>query len=120
MVPQNLGEPLGLALLEIEKKKAKERQRQHGFTAPGRPKTLCEDFRRVFRRASDFAASKVGLSGKTLRKAAFVVEKKKEGWTQAQSKPSKNPSKKGGVFEKEEASGSKVEVLTLPLEGRAK
>jgi len=117
-----LGEPLGLALLEIEKKKAKERQRQHGFTAPGRPKTLVQNFARVSEqgKARDFAASKVGLSGKTLRKAAFVVEKKKEGWRQAQSKPSKNPPKKGGVFEKEEASGSKVEVLTLPLEGRAK
>jgi len=69
---------LGLALLEIERKKAKERQRQHGFTAPGRPKTLPQNFGEVSGEAPDLAASKVGISGETLRKAAFVVEKKPE------------------------------------------
>jgi len=40
--------------------------------------------------------------------------------TQAQSKPSKSPPEKWGVFEKEGSSEGKVKVLTLPLEGRAK
>jgi len=39
-----------------------ERQRQHGFTAPGRPKTLPQNFGEVSEqgRARDLAASKVG------------------------------------------------------------
>ena len=68
---------MGLALLEIEKKKAKERQiaQLKQFRS-----TEVENFppRSEQGKARDLAASKVGLSGRTLEKAAFVVEKKPE------------------------------------------
>lgn len=56
-------------------KQAKERQRQHASTAPGRTKTLVENFPPVFpEKARDAAGKAVGVSGKSVDMARKVRE----------------------------------------------
>lgn len=65
--------------VEIEQhfaREAKERQREHGKTAPGRKKTLVGDCpTSVTRKSRDQAASAVGISGKLLQKAKTLARK---------------------------------------------
>jgi len=68
-----------MCVTPIERRKAKERQRKAGeLFHRGSPKKVPQNLGEPLGEAPDFAASKVGISGETLRKAAFVVEKKPE------------------------------------------
>ena len=63
--------------LEIERERVKERQREHGFTAPGRSKTLAPNLAQVSSetgRAIELAAQAVGIGKETLRKAVKIKE----------------------------------------------
>jgi SAM-dependent methyltransferase len=61
------------AMEDQETEAAKERQRDHGGTAPGKPNTP-GNFPGVTGRARDVIAARVGMSGRTLEKALAVVE----------------------------------------------
>ena len=61
---------------EIETQRAKQRQKEHGGTAPGKTKTLKENFPEVLDKGQtrDKLAERVGFgSGRTYEKAAWVV-----------------------------------------------
>ena len=58
---------------EVERRLAKERQREHGGTAPGRQANTSADSAQVSGRARERTASAVGMSHDTLAKAADVV-----------------------------------------------
>jgi ParB family chromosome partitioning protein len=96
-------EAVGIAeALEPElREQARERQREHGGTAPGRPaeENTSGNFPQVndTGRARDQVARFVGISGRTLDKARAVVEAAKE-----------DPEKFGTVVEKMDRTG-KVE-----------
>ena len=66
------------AIEEMEAAKAKERQREHGKTAPGKAKDTSEKFTEVISKpngeAKTKAAAAVGMSRPTLAKAQAVVE----------------------------------------------
>ena len=65
------------ALHEHLEKKAKERQREHGKTAPGRKKNTSGKLPEVIETpppVREVAAKAVGWSGKTYAKAKTVVE----------------------------------------------
>lgn len=53
--------------------KAKERQIRHSGTAPGKPKTLPENFPEQTGEARDQAAKTVGWSGRTAEKAKGIL-----------------------------------------------
>ncbi len=66
---------IGEALEELEKPKAKGRQRAHGGTAPGKPKNTAGKMPEVSAgRTRDKVADAVGMSGRTYQKAKEVVE----------------------------------------------
>lgn len=62
---------------EVYEKAAKERQRTHGGTAPGRPKTLVADLPQVntSRKARDEAGKSLNVGGRTVDYATAVIEK---------------------------------------------
>ena len=64
---------LGAEIEELERKAAKERQRQHGGTAPGKPKDTSGNLPEVSGRTRDKTADAVGMSGRTYEKAKAVV-----------------------------------------------
>jgi ParB-like chromosome segregation protein Spo0J len=69
------------ALRRLEEPKAKERQRRHGGTAPGRPKNTDGNLPPVNDekgKTRDKVAEVVGMSGRNLEKATEVVEAGKE------------------------------------------
>src|SRR5690606_17768097 len=51
---------------------AKERQREHGDTAPGKPKSVVENLPPVNGKARDQAGKAVGVSGKSIDHATKV------------------------------------------------
>lgn len=55
-------------------REAKERQKEHGGTAPGKGKTLRENSPEVNERASDAAGATLGVSGKSVDAYRFVLE----------------------------------------------
>src|ERR671924_37641 len=61
-------------LVEVEAERAKQRQRAHGDTAPGRKKTLGKNFPPVNGKARDVVGRQLGMSGRTVEKAVAVVE----------------------------------------------
>jgi ParB family chromosome partitioning protein len=67
----------GIELEQVERLKAEERKREHGGTAPGKPKTLCDHGRTVNEetgRATDIIAKKVGLgSGKNYERLKTII-----------------------------------------------
>ena len=69
---------IGKALEELEKPKAKERQREHGGTAPGKAKDTGGKFPPVTGKTRDKVAEAVGMSGRTYEKAKAVVEAAEE------------------------------------------
>lgn len=71
---------LGEALEELERRKAKERQKAHGGTAPGKSKNTSGNLPEVRSNGDtrDKVAEAVGMSGKTYEKAKAVVEAAKE------------------------------------------
>lgn len=64
----------GLELEQIERLKAKERQAEHGNTAPGRKNTQELSTLSVSGKTDDIVGSKVGMSGQSYRRAKRVVE----------------------------------------------
>ncbi len=64
-----------IELKKIESVKSKERQVEHGDTAPGKNKTLKENFPEVNKgQARDKAAKEIGWSGKTAEKAEKIID----------------------------------------------
>ena len=69
----------GAAVEAIESKAAKERQRGHGGTAPGRPKNTSRNLRQVKAgRTSAKVAKAVGMKARTYEKAKAVVQAARE------------------------------------------
>ena len=64
---------IGAALEPLEQKAAKERQREHGKTAPGRKKNTGGKLPQVKDKTRDSVARKLGMSGKTYEKAKAVA-----------------------------------------------
>ncbi len=72
---------IGKAIEELERPKAKERQKEHGKTAPGKPKNTGGNFPPVNEakgKTRDKVAEAVGMSGRTYEKAKRVVEAAEE------------------------------------------
>jgi hypothetical protein len=65
---------LGAEIEELERKAAKERQRHHGGTAPGKTKNTSGNLPEVSGDTRDKTAEAVGMSGRTYEKAKAVVE----------------------------------------------
>jgi ParB family chromosome partitioning protein len=65
---------IGKALEELERKKAKERQKKHGGTAPGRKGDTGGNLPPVKGKTRDKVAEVVGMSPRTYEKAKAVVE----------------------------------------------
>lgn len=72
MTPSELAS-LGMALEELERPKARERQGAHG-AAPGRPANTSENFTEVKGNTRDIVASALGVSGPTFDRAKAVVK----------------------------------------------
>jgi hypothetical protein len=65
---------MGGRLEEFEEREAKKRQKEHGGTAPGRPKDTSGKLPEVSTgRTRDKVAAAIGMSGKTYEKAKAVV-----------------------------------------------
>ena len=65
---------IGEVLRPMEQEAAKERQKEHGGTAPGKAKNTSENFSEVIKGETDTKVAKaVGMSAPTYRKAAAVV-----------------------------------------------
>ena len=65
---------MGKALEALEKPKAKERQQEHGKTAPGKAKNTPGNFPEVNGRTREHVAEAVGVSDRTYEKAKAVAE----------------------------------------------
>ena len=64
----------------IEAEKAKERQQEHGYTAPGKTKITCGNVATSDTgKTRDKVAEKIGMSGRTYDKASRVWEEVKKG-----------------------------------------
>lgn len=63
---------MGRALEELERPKAKERQKDHGGTAPGR-KNTGENFTQVKGKTREIVGEAIGMSGPTYQRAKAVV-----------------------------------------------
>ncbi len=61
-------------LLEPFEKEAKEEQKKHAETAPGRPKTLKENLPELKPQATDKAGKALGVSGRSVKK--HLIRKK--------------------------------------------
>jgi|CXWL01.1.fsa_nt_gi hypothetical protein len=81
---------MGLAIEAIERPKAKERQKEHGKTAPGRNKNTGGKLPPVKEKTRDAVGSALGMSGKTYERA-----KAKERKEQFSGRPRKG-EKTGG------------------------
>lgn len=64
---------LGKALEELERPKAKERQKEHGKTAPGKGKNTSENFTEVSGTTREKVGEAIGMSGPTYQRAKAVV-----------------------------------------------
>lgn len=64
---------LGRQLEELEKPRAKERQQDHGKTAPGKKKNTSENFTEVKGDTRDIVGDAIGMSGPTYQRAKAVV-----------------------------------------------
>lgn len=65
---------LGRELERLERPKAKKRQKEHGKTAPGKPKDTSGNLPEVKGETRDKVGEGVGMSGRTYEKAKAVVE----------------------------------------------
>lgn len=74
---------MGERIWDLEGAKAKERQKDHGGTAPGKSKNTCGNLPQVNNKTRDLVGAAVGMSGKTYEKAKAVV-------AAAKSDPEKN------------------------------
>jgi hypothetical protein len=101
---------MGKKLEPLERRKAKERQKEHGGTAPGKPKNTGEKFSPVNAadgKTRNKVAQALGMSGPTYEKAKAVVaaaksERKKKPFRQIAGRvfsPCPSPKKNRNIPE---------------------
>ncbi len=83
------------ALEEREREKARQRQTEHGGTAPGHRKDTGGNLPQVSGKTRDLVAKAIGMSGRTYEKAKAVVQAARE-----------NPAKFGALQERMDRTGA--------------
>jgi hypothetical protein len=102
---------IGRTIEELEQEAAKQRQREHGHTAPGRKGNTSGNLPEVSDnkgRTRDKVAEAVGMSGRTYEKAKAVVEAAQE-----------DPEKYGPAQEEMDATGKVDPAFKKVQKGRA-